>query len=383
MICSRARVGAHSIVIKDKRNSRVNTEKKKKTKDRGGILSSLKLTIPLLIVLAALSVIGTLIPQNAPQQEYIRRYGTQTFYMFKGLGLLDMYHSWWFIGVLILLAANLIACSMKRLPGVWQQVRKTKSGYARLGTYLTHFSVLLILVGGLIGALWGFKGYMEITEGETVERMVLNNPQHRTRSLGFQIRCESFRVAFYPDGAPREYVSTLTLLDGGEVVRDHVPLRVNHPISYRGLTLYQASYGHVVRATLGVSQKGGTVAPHTVQLTLGEVKPIPGTQVQIGMMQYEEKVHDLGEGILLVLFTPGSQPEGFWLFKRRTATEGLRVRDFTFIFKDLEKRYYTGIQVNHDPGVPIVWVGCSLLVIGMVGRFTLRRPEQSKTSRGR
>jgi cytochrome c biogenesis protein len=353
---------------------------KKKT-GKGAFLSSLKLTIPLLIVLAALSVLGTLITQNASEHEYLRRYSETTYTILKGLGLLDMYHSWWFVGVLILLVINLIACSWKRLPGVWQQVRKAKSGYARLGTYLTHLSVLLILVGGLIGAVWGFKGYVEIIEGEVVEGIFLNNPQQAMRPLGFQVRCDAFRVDFYPDGSPREYVSTLTFLEGERVVLDHVPLRVNHPISYRGLNFYQASYGINLFPIVKVRKKGGKGVSHTMQLKQGEVQPIPGTQAQLGFMHYREEVHNLGQAILLVLFTPDAEPEGFWLFTRDSGTEGLQESDFTFIFNDLEKMYYTGIQVTHAPGVSVVWVGCSLLVIGMVVTFTLRRAPKRTSSR--
>jgi cytochrome c biogenesis protein len=353
--------------------------KKKKT-GKGAFLSSLKLTIPLLIVLAALSVIGTLITQNASEHEYLHRYSETTYTILKGLGVLDMYHSWWFIGVLILLVINLVACSWKRLPGVWQQVRKAKSGYARLGTYLTHLSVLLILVGGLIGAVWGAKGYVEVLEGETAKGVLLRKPQWMMRPLRFQVRCDAFRVDFYPDGAPREYVSTLTFLEGGRAVLDHAPLRVNHPISYGGLNFYQANYGISILPIVEVRKKDGKGASHTMQLSQGELQPIPGTQAQIGFMKYQEKAHDLGEAILLVLLTPDSPPEGVWLFKRHSRIEGLQVGDFTFIFKDIEKRFYTGIQVAHDPGVPVVWVGCSLLVIGMVVTFTLRRPPKRTSS---
>jgi len=354
----------------------VKKKQKRREKKRGALLSSLKLTIPLLILLAALSVIGTLITQNASEAEYLRRYSKETYYIFKGLGLFNMYHSWWFIGVLILLAINLIACSWKRLPGVWQQVRKAKSGYARLGTYLTHLGVIIILAGGLIGAVWGAKGYVEIVEGETVEGVLIRRPQWMMRPLRFVVRCDAFRVDFYPDGAPREFLSTLTFLDGGRVVIDHAPLRVNHPLSYGGLTFYQASYGISARPILEVRKKGTKSASHTMQLRQGEAQPIPGTQEEIGFMRYQERVHDMGEAILLVLLTPDSPPEGFWLFKK----EGLQVGEFTFIFKALEKKNYTAIQVTHDPSLPIVWAGCSLLVIGMVMTFTLRRPPKGKAS---
>jgi cytochrome c biogenesis protein len=350
----------------------------KERKEKGNILSSLRLTIPLLILLAALSVIGTIIPQNAAEQQYLQHYSKETYYILKGLGLFNMYHSWWFIGVLILLAINLIACSWKRLPGVWHQVRKTRSNYARLGTYLTHLSVLLILVGGVIGAVWGFKGYVEIREGEAVEGFVLNNPQEVVRPLGFQVRCDAFRADFYPDGSPREFVSTLTFIEGNRVVIDHALLRVNHPLSYGGLSFYQSSYGISASAVIEVKGKGPA---RILQLSEGDVKPIPGTEAELGLMQYEEGVHGLKGAILLVFFAPGSAPEGFWLSTEQRAKQGSAHKgDFTFTLKGLEKRNYTGIQVNHDPGLPIVWTGCALLVIGMVVTFTLRRPPKGKAS---
>jgi cytochrome c biogenesis protein len=352
-------------------------EQKEERKGKGNILSSLRLTISLLILLAALSVIGTVIPQNATEQQYLRQYSKETYYILKGFGLLNMYHSWWFMGVLILLAINLIACSLKRLPSVWRQVRKTRSNYARLGTYLTHLSILLILVGGLIGAQWGFKGYVEIREGETVEGFVLNSPQQKVRPLGFQVRCDAFRVDFYPDGSPREFLSTLTFLDKGKVVIDHAPLRVNHPLSYRGLSFYQSSYGISADAVIEVSGKGPA---RTMQLGEGEVKPLPGSDAELGLMQYEEQVHNFGEGILLVLFAPNAAPERFWLFTGQQTRQGsVRKGAFTFTLKALEKKNYTGIQVTHDPALPIVWTGCALLVIGLVVTFTLRKPPKGKT----
>ena len=69
-----------------------------------------------MILLAALSVIGTLIPQNAPEQAYLQRYSQETYHILKGLGLFDMYHSWWFIAVLALLAINVCRLHRKASP---------------------------------------------------------------------------------------------------------------------------------------------------------------------------------------------------------------------------------------------------------------------------
>jgi cytochrome c biogenesis protein len=363
---------------RDEQVGQVKKGKQPKKKEKRAILSSLTVTIPLLILLAALSIIGTFIPQNASEQEYHRLYRTETYYILKGLGLLDMYHSWWFRVVLTLLAINLIACSWKRLSGVWRHIQKTRSGYARLGTYLTHLGVLLILVGGLIGGVWGLKGYMEIVAGQSAEVTLSRNHHQAMQPEGFTVRCDDFRVDFYPDGSPREYVSTLSFLKGEEVALNHVPLRVNHPISYGGLTFYQSSYGISTSVALQVSKKAGTVSSSTMQLSEGEVQPIAGTQDQIGLMQYQEDVHGRGEAILLAFVTPGASPEGFWLFRNHHALMG----DLTVTWKGLEKRYYTGIQVARNPGINIVWAGCTLVVIGMVATFTLRKPPKGKRLQG-
>jgi cytochrome c biogenesis protein len=113
-----------------------------------------------------------------------------------------------------------------------------------------------------------------------------------------------------------------------------------------------------------------------MQLTQGEVQPIPGSQAQLGFMKYQEDLQGSGEGILLVFFTPGNASEAFWLVRAHSAQVG----NFTLSVKELGKRYYTGIQVTRNPGLPIVWIGCSLLIVGLIWTFTLRKPPQRGTS---
>jgi len=42
---------------------------------------------------------------------------------------------------------------------------------------------------------------------------------------------------------------------------------------------------------------------------------------------------------------------------------------YTFFLEGLETSYYTGLQVNRDPGVPIVWAGCFLIIAGFFITF--------------
>src|SRR4030067_2032798 len=88
------------------------------------LFRSLKLTISLLILLAIFSIIGTLITQNATRPEYIQRYGIGLYEVLNFFNVFDMYHSWWFSAILLLLVINLITCSIHRLPGILSQISR-------------------------------------------------------------------------------------------------------------------------------------------------------------------------------------------------------------------------------------------------------------------
>jgi len=171
------------------------------------LFRSLKLTIFLFILLAILSIIGTLITQNATRSDYIQRYGIGLYEVLNFFNLFDMYHSWWFGLILVFLMVNLVTCSLHRFPGVWRQISQKpstdgledsmlkalpyvekirapglaegkveedirfnfkkwfrnprrmetesaitlyseKGRFSRLGVYFTHLSLLIILIGG-------------------------------------------------------------------------------------------------------------------------------------------------------------------------------------------------------------------------------------------
>ena len=87
-------------------------------------LTSLKLVVLLLLILSAVSIAGTIIQQNKPLQMYYRSYDPGTVALFNKLGLFDMYHSWWFVACLALLALNITACTMDRYRGIMAGLRK-------------------------------------------------------------------------------------------------------------------------------------------------------------------------------------------------------------------------------------------------------------------
>ena len=67
------------------------------------------------------------------------------------------------------------------------------------------------------------------------------------------------------------------------------------------------------------------------------------------------------------LYSPGAAPEGVWLFEAHP--EMNRHGEYSFVVKGVKLRTYTGLQVNKDPGVWMVWAGSLLLVAGIMMAF--------------
>jgi len=239
---------------------------------------------------------------------------------------------------------------------------------SRLGVYITHLSILIILFGALMGSLFGFKGFVNIPEGETVDRVSLLQRRGMTeRPLGFAVRCDDFRITYYDVNAQerlvKEYISTLTFLeDGREVMKKEV--RVNHPLTFNGLRFYQSSYGSIPEITLTVAREhqGGNFSLVARQ---GDRVRIPGSEAYLEVLNYHPQIHDFGEGIAMALFKPMAMPQRFWLLKVRPKL----IDGYQFTLMGVRQREYTGLQVTQDPGVWAVWLGCVLLVGGLLVAF--------------
>lgn len=404
-----------------------------KTKEKGflsivyDLFRSLKLTITLLILLALLSIIGTLIVQNASRMEYIQRYGVGLYEVLNFFNLFDMYHSWWFSAILLFLVINLIACSTNRLPGIWSQITRgsgeledrmlkalpyveklqipnptnreeiiqsslkkwfkswrqietekaitlysEKGKYSRLGVPITHLSILIILIGGIIGSLYGFRGHVEVLKGETVNQVYLRTKDADVpKPIGFSVRCDDFKINYYNLPGKEKYVKDYTSLlsifeDGKEVLKRSV--QVNHPLHYKGLAFYQASYGTLNDVTIGIQWKGKK-ENSSIKAAEGATVPIPNSGDFIRILKYSPQVHNFGEGVQVVLFKPNQEPQPLWLLKSFPKLDERRGDQFLLTFEGVTSKEYTGLQVTKDPGVWVVWTGCGLMILGLIVSF--------------
>ena len=386
---------------------------------------SVKLAIVTLIVLATTSILGTIVEQNQPPEKYHQIYEDWAFALLDRLNMFDMYHSKWFLLMLVLFTVNLSCCTIDRFPKMLKVVRNPRTkldenlektlslvdrwkkkgtlpewagkysealsasfakpkvteadgqvhlyaenGVAsRFGVYVTHLSIIIIFIGAIFGNVAGFKGYVNIPEGDAITKVPVRGGT-LIQDLGFTVRCNAFSLETYPSGQPKAYKSDLSVIEGGrEVVRKTIV--VNDPLQYKGIWFYQSSYGQAggVTAQVTVARKDGTPM---VMLALAANEPVPieGYGIIRGV-NYDQNFQGNGPALQVAVEKPGQPSASFWIVQGRPDLDRQRADSLVFTFRGLSSRMFTGLQVAKDPGVNIVWLGCALKVIGLIMAFFL------------
>ncbi|MHB8880331.1 MAG: cytochrome c biogenesis protein ResB [Thermodesulfovibrionales bacterium] len=413
------------------------------------LFASVKFAIVIFTIIAATSMVGTILEQQADPEKNIKvlskmfGFGHDTAHsvlkVFDSLGFTNMYHSWWFVTLLLLFCANLIICSIDRLPHIWKLARDPiqplppelldkvairrsvaikgkasgakelaraallkigfkpsegttsngvqfyaeKGNYTRLGVYVTHLSLLVILAGAMIGLFFGFNAFLNLPEGETTS--VAYKDRGTEVPLGFQVRCDNFEVDYYGQGdMPKSYKSWLTVFkNGSEIMKKSIV--VNDPLTFEGITFYQSSYGMVPNSQgrgiiiLRAVSADGTA--QNIQAKVGDSFLIPGSSVQGRILDFSPALsvdptgryfsYDemLKNPAIQVAFT-GLKDGNYtgWILKRYPNSwnlpGGLRLE-----FLDYWGVEYTGMQVRKDPGVFIVYLGCIIMALGLYVTF--------------
>ncbi len=387
--------------------------------------SSTKLAIVLILAIAFVSFLGAFIIQapgsiaNDPI-EYGRwlstirgRYGAITD-IYNVLGLFNVYNVFWFKSLLVLLIFNTIICTVNRLPALWGPVfsprvrvnesmfrsapiranvklkqrggaRPTKDvaeaafaaladrrykvfseeeagvkhfyadryGIFKLGTLVTHLSLVILMVGAVMGGLMGFSDdNVIIPEGKAYQVPFGEN---------FLVRADQFKAEFYQDGRPKDYWSDLVVIDGGkEVAKQRI--RVNEPLEYKGVRFHQSFYGPA--PVVEVKDKQGKVV-------FSDITPLASGNGSSNVGWIDLPGTDLTFLLALNAGGDATSPLAVQIYKGQVplgrdalkVNETKSIGDYQVTYKALKQ--FTGLRVVKDPGVPVVWLACALLVLGI------------------
>jgi cytochrome c biogenesis protein len=79
----------------------------------------------------------------------------------------------------------------------------------------------------------------------------------------------------------------------------------------------------------------------------------------------------MGPALQMIFFEPNRPHENFWLLQNHPEFADRQPGRYSFTIKEIEPKYYSGLQVTKDPGVWVVWVGCFLMMGGFFMTFLL------------
>jgi len=400
-------------------------------------MSSIKTGVVLLIVVVIFAAAGTVILQRPTTEadDIQRAYAPQMLRILDSLGLTDVFHSWWFVLLLVLVSLSIIAASIQRFPNSWryfsrpykspdESFRKAlpnqtqiaiedeasslavaertfrKMGFhpervarkqheslfgernrlSEMAVYVVHASLLLIFLGGIVDALYGWRGFVGLTRGQQSNTVELHDKTGRV--LPFSVRCDEAGQENYQDGTPKKWWSKLAVVENGrDVLRKEIV--VNDPLVYKGVRFYQSSYGStgkVDKLTLTATPAAGSTPSKDVALALNETVAldadtsvrmtefIPDYVVSDGQV-YTRSAQVQNPAAHLVVQSKG-QAIDVWL----PPIPGFGENDkspYKFEGKDLQMAYFTGLEVSHEPGQWAVWSGVLLMAVGLASVFYL------------
>ena len=256
-----------------------------------------------------------------------------------------------------------------------------KHRLVRLAPYVVHASLLIIFAGAILDGLHGYKGFVSLRPGmstDSIEPLTTAGARHH---LDFTLRCDTAGMDAYPDGSPRQYWSELTVLENGrEVTRKKI--HVNDPLTYKGVRFFQASYipsGSPSKLVMEASwQENHAEKRQVLTLTPGSPASLDnqGSIVELadfipdyaleGNQITSRSDEPRNPAIHLQVTRPGGQPTHAWILAKSPELKPPNDTGINFRFVSVEMAATTGLQVAHEPGQWLIWLGCLSLTTGLM-----------------
>ena len=90
------------------------------------LVSSMRFAIALLTVICIASVVGTVLKQHEPLNNYVNQFGPFWSEVFGALNLYSVYSAWWFLLILAFLVLSTSLCILRNTPKILADLRQYK-----------------------------------------------------------------------------------------------------------------------------------------------------------------------------------------------------------------------------------------------------------------
>lgn len=407
-------------------------------------LSNMRFALWILLILALGSILGIYVgeefPTNVPgwEQKAAEKAGPALYAVLEFFDMFDPFRSWWYRGIFGLLTLSLIACAVKRFKGSYRRalfltwlskpqyydrydnrlsftyrgdaplgsisgklrrslfhvgakpgddgellISGSRFGFSRLGPFMSHVGMLMLVIGGLGGVLFGLKTMLWMAPGDTVSAVdVQKKGEWRSQELPFTVRLDDFRLDLNERGQVKQYVSTVNIAPvSGEPYETDV--MVNHPLRESGYSFYQSSYqtawDEVRRLEVAPRVPGGGAEP--LWVGMGERFPIPGTELEAAAEAFWAHATIGERGIRHASRNHSNPAFSFGIYDgdarvgEQTVFMAMRDqvfgswRDVPLIVRDYDEMFVTGFEVSKTPLTTLIWIGLLLSSVGVMLSF--------------
>jgi len=371
------------------------------------LVANLRFAIFLLLLISFVSIAGTIIEQDQLVEVYKNNYpltdpvfGFLTWDRILKFGLNHVYQTWWFFTLNFLFGISLISCTfLQQLPSVkiarrCQFFRTIKQFYrlkifttlnaswfnkilarikqnnysifqqknliycykgltGRIAPILVHFSMILILLGTIVGSLFGFKAQEIVPKTENFHIQNILNVGQLSFLPKTTTRINDFWIIYTKNKTVSQFYSDLSILNeqGNEIKRKTVS--VNYPLIYNSIYYYQTDW-NLTGLRFKIAQTEVIEYP-LINLFKNQNKVwltrISNTKI-------------LDEGIIILIDNLEGYcsiyNEGGKFLGNIELNETVNSQISITLLEILSS---TGLQIKIDPGIPIIYSGFLALMI--------------------
>ena len=370
-------------------------------------IADLRFAIAILLIIALSSIIGTVIEQDQSIEFYKLNYpltdrvfGFLSWDVIIKLGFDHVYKTWWFITFIILFGTSLFTCTLlQQLPSLkisrrcqffrtFQQFKRLKVAtklnnksfhqllfriketnysifhqkniiYAykgligRIAPIIVHFSMILILIGTIFGAVNGFKAQEVIPKTETFHIQNILNTGQFTVIPKVSTRINDFWITYTKQKTIKQFYSDISILnvDGNEI--DRKTIFVNSPARYKGINYYQTDWNLI----------GLRIQDQTSQISQYPLINLGDSQNKIWITWIPNNF-DRKQGILVLI----DNLQGYCSIYNELGQflGNLELNEQFSIIPSIslvDILSSTGLQIKTDPGIPLIYTGFFFLML--------------------
>ncbi len=369
-------------------------------------ITSLGLAIALFILIAAYSIIGTVLPQGLQREFYIESYNSFGS-IIMAMQFDKVYSSWIFRVLLGVFIVNLVGCTLKILPSQLKRLkeeyfpvpkadgdtyilepgeegtfkehlkkqryritetdsgfRASKSRIGSIGSSVTHLGIIIIILGSFLGNMFAEEGFFNLVPGD-----IKPFPEY-----GFSLKLDDFYLGFRENNTVEQYYSEVSVISPGKQdIKEKI--WVNKPLKIQSLNFYQTSYGWASR--LSIKDSTGEILDSRL-LRNGESHFYQPSHMTIYLYGYYPDFNITSQGEPLTMSEKENNPHYavvLYQFSNHIGSyvlepgQTIDMEDYTISFDD--SVLYTGLTYRKDFGYFFVLAGSFAMLLGLILSFYL------------